>query len=62
MRSNGTEKALRGLGSSGLKLSTSLPIGLPSEVILRAAGRRVEPYWKIFTIHQKQEVYDILEK
>ncbi|EPE34677.1 Oxidoreductase molybdopterin-binding protein [Glarea lozoyensis ATCC 20868] len=31
------------------------------EVILRAAGGSVEPYWKIFNIHQKQEVYDILE-
>lgn len=32
------------------------------EIILRAAGGSVEPYWKIFTIHQKQEVYDILEQ
>ncbi|TVY47564.1 Sulfite oxidase [Lachnellula occidentalis] len=32
------------------------------EVILRAAGGSVEPYWKIFAIHQKQEVYDILEQ
>lgn len=32
------------------------------EVILRAAGGSVEPYWKIFSIHQKQEVYDILEQ
>ncbi|CAG8980586.1 hypothetical protein HYALB_00002584 [Hymenoscyphus albidus] len=31
------------------------------EVILRAAGGSVDPYWKIFGIHQKQEVYDILE-
>ena len=31
------------------------------DVILRAAGGSVEPYWKIFTIHQKQDVYDILE-
>ena len=32
------------------------------EVILRAAGGSIDPYWKIFTIHQKQEVYDILEQ
>ncbi|KAK1091706.1 hypothetical protein LTR48_005756 [Friedmanniomyces endolithicus] len=31
------------------------------EVILRAAGGSLEPYWNIFTIHQKQEVYDVLE-
>lgn len=32
------------------------------EVILRAVGSSIEPYWNIFTIHQKQEVYDILEQ
>ncbi|KZF19229.1 hypothetical protein L228DRAFT_205096, partial [Xylona heveae TC161] len=32
------------------------------EVILRAAGGLIDPYWKIFTIHQKQDVYDILEQ
>lgn len=31
------------------------------KVILRGAGANIEPYWNIFTIHQKQEVYDILE-
>ncbi|KAG9230018.1 Oxidoreductase, molybdopterin-binding domain-containing protein [Amylocarpus encephaloides] len=34
------------------------------EVILRAAGGSVDPYyviWKIFSIHQKKDVYDILE-
>ena len=31
------------------------------EVILRAAGGAVDPFWNIFTIHKKQEVYDILE-
>lgn len=31
------------------------------EVILRAAGGAVDPYWNIFTIHKKQEVHDILE-
>ncbi|KAK5149658.1 hypothetical protein LTS14_010789 [Recurvomyces mirabilis] len=32
------------------------------EVILRAVGGSIEPYWNIFTIHQKQDVYDILEQ
>ncbi|KAK4978435.1 hypothetical protein LTR28_005594 [Elasticomyces elasticus] len=32
------------------------------EVILRAAGGDIGVYWDIFTIHNKQEVYDILEQ
>lgn len=32
------------------------------EVILRAAGSDVTPFWKIFTIHQKKDVYEILEQ
>lgn len=32
------------------------------KVILRAAGSTVEPYWDIFTIHNKQDVHDILEQ
>ncbi|KAL3419115.1 oxidoreductase molybdopterin binding domain-containing protein [Phlyctema vagabunda] len=31
------------------------------EVILRAAGGSIDTYWSIFTIHKKQDVYDILE-
>lgn len=31
------------------------------EVILRAVGGAIDPFWNIFTIHKKQEVYDILE-
>ncbi|KAI4244999.1 MAG: hypothetical protein LQ352_006655 [Teloschistes flavicans] len=31
------------------------------EIILRATGGSVDQYWNIFTIHKKQEVYDILE-
>jgi len=30
-------------------------------VILRAAGGAIDRYWDIFTIHKKQDVYDILE-
>lgn len=31
------------------------------EVILRAVGGSIDQYWNIFTIHKKQDVYDILE-
>ena len=31
------------------------------EVILQAAGGSIDRYWDIFSIHQKQDVYDILE-
>lgn len=31
------------------------------DVILRAVGGAVDSYWNIFTIHKKQEVYDVLE-
>lgn len=30
------------------------------EVILRAAGGSIEPYWDIFSIHKAQYIYDIL--
>ena len=32
------------------------------EVIMRAVGGSIEPYWNIFTIHQKPDVYKILEQ
>ncbi|RDW77907.1 hypothetical protein BP5796_05759 [Coleophoma crateriformis] len=32
------------------------------DVILRAAGGSIDAYWNIFTIHKKQDVYDILEQ
>jgi sulfite oxidase len=32
------------------------------EVILRAAGGSLDPYWDIFTIHKRKDVYDILEQ
>jgi sulfite oxidase len=32
------------------------------EVILRAVGGTIDRYWEIFTIHQKQDVYDLLEQ
>ncbi|PFH62659.1 hypothetical protein XA68_12530 [Ophiocordyceps unilateralis] len=32
------------------------------QVILRAAGGSIDPYWDIFTIHKQQYVYDILDQ
>ncbi|KAJ5612570.1 hypothetical protein N7510_005764 [Penicillium lagena] len=32
------------------------------KIILRAAGSAVEPYWDIFTIHKREDVYQILEQ
>lgn len=32
------------------------------EVILRAVGSVIDVYWDIFSIHKKQDVYDILEQ
>lgn len=32
------------------------------EVILRAVGGVIDPYWEIFTIHKKKDVYEILEQ
>ncbi|KIW67388.1 hypothetical protein PV04_06647 [Phialophora macrospora] len=31
-------------------------------VILRAVGGSIDPYWDIFTIHHKPDVYDVLEE
>lgn len=32
------------------------------QVILRACGGSIDPYWKIFSIHQRPDVYDILKE
>ncbi|KAI9838413.1 MAG: hypothetical protein M1837_002496 [Sclerophora amabilis] len=32
------------------------------DVILRAGGGSVDPFWRIFSIHHKQDVYDILDQ
>lgn len=42
---------------------TDWVLGHPGgEIILRAAGGPVEPFWNIFTIHKEKTVYDILEQ
>ncbi|KAG9249613.1 Oxidoreductase, molybdopterin-binding domain-containing protein [Emericellopsis atlantica] len=38
-----------------------IPAHPGGEVILRAAGSDIEPYWNIFAIHKSQYVLDILE-
>lgn len=49
-------------GTSVYDITEWVPNHPGGEVILRAVGGNIEPYWNIFTIHQKQEVYDILEQ
>lgn len=39
-----------------------IPLHPGGEVIMRAAGGSIDPYWAMFTIHQTQSVYDILEQ
>lgn len=39
-----------------------IPAHPGGEVILRAAGSNIEPYWDIFSIHKSQYVRDILEQ
>ncbi|KEQ87398.1 hypothetical protein M438DRAFT_342586 [Aureobasidium pullulans EXF-150] len=49
-------------GTSVYDITEWVPNHPGGEVILRAVGGNIETYWNIFTIHQKQEVYDILEQ
>lgn len=49
-------------GSKVYDITDWIPNHPGGEVILRAAGTVVDPYWDIFTIHKKQDVYDILEQ
>ncbi|CAM1508567.1 Fc.00g054150.m01.CDS01 [Cosmosporella sp. VM-42] len=39
-----------------------IPAHPGGEVILRAAGGSIDPYWDIFSIHKTQYVYDILSQ
>ena len=49
-------------GTSVYDITDWVPNHPGGEVILRAVGGNIEPYWNIFTIHKKQEVHDILEQ
>ena len=48
-------------GSKVYDITEWIPSHPGGEVILRAAGGAIDRYWDIFTIHKKQDVYDILE-
>ncbi|KAL8746714.1 MAG: hypothetical protein Q9190_001307 [Brigantiaea leucoxantha] len=48
-------------GSRVYDITDWIPGHPGGEVILRAVGGPVDQYWNIFTIHKKQDVYDILE-
>ncbi|KAG6003190.1 hypothetical protein E4U21_002267 [Claviceps maximensis] len=39
-----------------------IPAHPGGQIILRAAGGSIDPYWDIFTIHHNQYVYDILSQ
>ncbi|KAK4694875.1 sulfite oxidase, partial [Lecanoromycetidae sp. Uapishka_2] len=48
-------------GSRVYDITDWIPGHPGGDVILRAVGGAIDQYWNIFTIHKKQEVYDILE-
>lgn len=48
-------------GNKVYNITNWIPGHPGGEVILRAVGGPVDQYWNIFTIHKKQNVYDILD-
>ncbi|TPX15274.1 uncharacterized protein E0L32_004551 [Thyridium curvatum] len=48
-------------GDKVYNITEWIPAHPGGEVILRAAGSSIDPYWDIFTIHKTQYVRDILE-
>ncbi|KAI4125186.1 MAG: hypothetical protein LQ338_004410 [Usnochroma carphineum] len=48
-------------GNKVYNITNWIPGHPGGEVILRAVGGPVDQYWNIFTIHKKQDVYDILD-
>lgn len=49
-------------GSKVYDITDWIPNHPGGEVILRAVGGVIDPYWDIFSIHKKPEVYDILDQ
>ncbi|CZR54858.1 related to nitrate reductase [NADPH] [Phialocephala subalpina] len=49
-------------GNSVYDITDWIGVHPGGEVILRAAGGSIDVYWDIFSIHKKQDVYDILEQ
>lgn len=49
-------------GDKVYNITDWIPAHPGGQVILRAAGGSIDPYWNIFTIHKNQYVYDILSQ
>ncbi|ETN39352.1 uncharacterized protein HMPREF1541_05575 [Cyphellophora europaea CBS 101466] len=49
-------------GTSVYDITDWIPNHPGGEVILRAVGGVIDQYWDIFSIHKKQDVYDVLEQ
>lgn len=49
-------------GDKVYNITDWVPVHPGGEVILRAAGGSIEPYWDIFSIHKSEHVRDILEQ
>ena len=64
VRSHGASAEQRWVvkGNKVYDITDWIPNHPGGEVILRAVGGVIDKYWDIFTIHKKQDVYDILEQ
>lgn len=49
-------------GTSVYDITDWIPAHPGGEVILRACGGSLDPYWDIFSIHKRKDVYEILEE
>ncbi|KFY01181.1 hypothetical protein V490_01033, partial [Pseudogymnoascus sp. VKM F-3557] len=49
-------------GTSVYDITEWIPAHPGGEVILRACGGSLDPYWDIFSIHKRKDVYEILEE
>ncbi|KFY19993.1 hypothetical protein V491_04067, partial [Pseudogymnoascus sp. VKM F-3775] len=49
-------------GTSVYDITDWIPAHPGGEVILRACGGSIDPYWDIFSIHKRKDVYEILEE
>ncbi|KAI0018594.1 Oxidoreductase, molybdopterin-binding domain-containing protein [Xylariomycetidae sp. FL0641] len=49
-------------GNKVYDITDWIPAHPGGDVILRAAGKSIEPYWNIFSIHKSKYVLDILEQ
>ncbi|KAJ5698538.1 hypothetical protein N7462_000543 [Penicillium macrosclerotiorum] len=49
-------------GTGVYDITDWIPTHPGGKIILRAAGSSIEPYWDIFSIHKREDVYQILEQ